>query len=203
MNQFFSNCKFIYYLLRDTFKHFINKIKKIKKIILINDNVELSKTDIFFLNRPNLLYYLIKLEKIIPVNITKLETRVDNFYCHFKNNHGEVKKIFNNTKLKDILTEANKININNKTDGTFDNNVILEIKLYNTISMFNLDIKNYLLNIDSNTTINLKDLLRYENISTDLYNRIEIKYLNITTFDEHVIDTSITDYLTKNIAELL
>ena len=85
MNQFFSNCRFLYYIIRDTFNNLINKNKIIQKIILINNSNNLTNIDKFFLNRPNLLYYLIKLEKIIPINLTNLETYVGDYYCHFIN----------------------------------------------------------------------------------------------------------------------
>jgi len=203
MNQFFSDCKFIFLLIRDACIYKINNMKIIKNIKLLNDNIKLTRIDKFFIKRPNLLYYLIKLENILPINITRVETYIGNYYCHYKNKHGELKKIFNNFKLKDVILLGKEINITNKTDGTYGNYVILDIRLYNTTTMYNLDINNYITNIDIDTQINLKDMLNYEKIEYDKYNMIHIKVLSILTFEEKSIDYDIKDFLTKNITELI
>jgi hypothetical protein len=178
-------------------------MKIIKNIKLLNNNIKLRKIDKFFLKRPNLLYYLIKLENILPINITKVETYIGDYYCHYKNKHGEIKKVFNNIKLKDIILLAKKIDITNKTDGTYGNYVILDIILYNTITLYNLDIKNYITNIDIETPIKLKDILNYEKIDYDKYNKIHIKVLSILTFEEKSIEYNIKDIIIKNITELI
>jgi len=210
MFQLFRNIRLAGYVLRDYIKHKISKIKKIKHLKTFDYDIldnNFSKIDRFYLRRPNLLRILIKLETILPFvnNITDAEKLVGDFYCEFNNNLGNCKTVFKNTKLKDILKLASTYNNNNKTELLFDSNLLTTLEIYNNhLNKQNrLDIKNYIVNVDKDANINLRELLLYNNINVYKYNKITVIVTSFETMEEQKIETDIVNYIERNINELI
>lgn len=210
MFQLFRNIGLAGYVLRDYIKHKINKIKKIKHLKTFDYDIldnNFSKIDRFYLRRPNLLRILIKLETILPFinNITDAEKLVGDFYCEFNNNLGNCKTVFKNTKLKDILKLASIYNNNNKTELLFDSKLLTTLEIYNNhLNKQNrLDIKNYIVNVDKDANINLRELLLYNNINVYKYNKITIIVTSFETMEEQKIETDIVNYIERNINDLI
>ena len=117
MFHFFSTCKIIKTGIKDYFKHKFKNIKMVKHLKTFDyDTLEpnFRKIDRFFLRKPNLLRYIIKIEKAIHIkHMTKAEKFIGDFYIEVQNSNGIIKKLLKNNKLKDILSSVDILNTNN------------------------------------------------------------------------------------------
>ena len=166
---------------------------------------EFRKIDRFFLRKPNLLRYIIKIENVMHIkHMTRAEKFIGDFYIEVHNKNGIVKKLIKNNKLKDILISAETLNASNKTDGMYDEKIINNIMLYNNYdNSNNIQIKNIIVNVDIECDLSLRELLLYNNVNVYNYNRINIVITNFITCEEEIIDVKLSDFLDKRIQELI
>lgn len=196
MNQFFcNNCIIICSFQSEYLIHFCNRIKnKFKKVEFIKD---LSDTNWI---SPQKKYFFIKL--LWKKNFFCIDNKTK-YFCQINNKYGIVKTIIEDTTLKDIVNNEKNINIQNKFDGLFGSYIVTKISIKNSLTNKILDMFNYLLNIDRNITITLKDILNIYNIKYENYDKISIEYISSETFQDIIIYSDLTEYLNKNIHNIL
>jgi hypothetical protein len=207
MFHFFSTCNIIKTAIKNYFEHKIKKIKIITKLKTFDHDVldpNFRKIDRFFLRRPNLLRYLIKISILFKIkNITRAQKLIGDFYIEVHNSNGINKKLIKNTSLKDILLSANNLNCSNKTDGMYNDKLINEVNIYSNYLTCRYNIKNIIVNVDCESDLDLRELLLYNNINIYNFDRINFVITNFNTFDEEIIDTQIYDFLDKKVNELI
>jgi hypothetical protein len=197
MSQFFccNNCILLCKYQGDNIHHLCNRIKnRFKKIEFIKD---LSNNNLV---SPQKKYFFYKLFCKRNIFFTDIKSR---YFCQINNKNGIVKTIFDNTTLKELVSNEKTINITNKLDGLFGTNIITKIKLMNKKEDKKIDIFNYLLNIDRNIHITLENILNIYNISYKKYDTISIEYTCTITFEDMIINSDLNDFLYKNVHEIL
>jgi hypothetical protein len=199
MNQFFcNNCFIICRYQEDNFNHFCKRFKnRFKKIEYIKDLSGSSWIS------PQKKYFFLKLfwkKNIFTDKKTK-------YFCQINNKNGVVKTIINDSTLIDIVNNEKNINIQDKLDGLYNSNIITKINILKVNNHNNkhtkVDIFSYLLNIDRNIEITLKDIFKIYNIDYNKYKHIFIEYTCCETFKEFMIFADLVDYLNKSVHELL
>lgn len=197
MNQFFCNtCCIICRHQGDNINHFCRRLQnKFKKIEFIKD---LSGTSFISAQKK---YFFSKLFWKKNIFFTDNKTT---YFCQINNKNGIVKTIINNSTLIDIINKEKEINIQDKLDGLFGSNIITKINIINIGPIAKkIDIFHYLLNIDRNIIITLKDILDIYKINYKLYIYIVIEYTCGETFNDFMICGDLIEYLDKNVHELL
>ena len=207
MFHFFSTCKIINTAVKDYFRHKLRNIKMVKHLKTFDYDVlepEFRKIDRFFLRKPNLLRYIIKIENVMHIkHMTRAEKFIGDFYIEVHNKNGIVKKLIKNDKLKNILMSAEIMLATNKTDGMYDEKIIDTVLLYNKFNNNNIQIKNMIVNIDIDCDLDLRELLLYNSINVYNYDRIKIVLTNFITCEEEIIDAKLSEFLDKRIQELI
>jgi hypothetical protein len=126
------------------------------------------------------------------------------YFCQINNKNGIVKTIINDTTLFDIINTEKEINIQDKLDGLYGSNIITKINIVSVGSYAKkIDIFHYLLNIDRNIKITLKEILDIYNINYKNYVSIVIEYTCGETFNDFMVFGDLIEYLDKNVHELL
>lgn len=199
MNQFFcNNCFILCRYQEDNLNHFCKRFKnRFKKIEYIKD---LSGYNWISPQKKYFFFKLFGKKNIFTDKKTK-------YFCQINNKNGVVKTIINDSTLKDIVSNEKNINIQNKLDGLYNTNIITKINIIK-VNTHNhkstkLDIFPYLLNIDRNIDITLKDIFKIYNINYNKYEHIVIEYTCCETFKDFMIFADLIDYLNKNVHELL
>lgn len=207
MFHFFSTCRIIKTAIGNYVSHKISKYNIILKLKTFDHDVldlNFKKKDRYFLRRPNLLRFLLKLSLLIKIkNITNVQNIIGDFYIEVKNKNGIVKKLIKNIKLKDLIINAPELNSYNKTDGVYNNLMINDLKIYNCYSNNEVNIKNIIMNVDLENDIIFRDILLYNNINFCKYNKINITTSSLETLDEEIIDDTLDKYLNRNLDKLL
>lgn len=207
MFHFFSNCKIASVALKNYLQHKFNNFKMIKHLKTFDHDVidpDFKKIDRFFLRRPNLLRYLIRLSIVLHIkNITHAQQLLGDYYVEIKNKKGITKKLFKNTTLKDILVNAHIIETTNKTDGIYEEKIINNVDIYTNFFNDKKNIRNIIINVDNESGLTLRELLLYNNINIYKFDRINFLITSMMTFDEYVIDNNLNDFLDKKIIDLL
>ena len=207
MFHFFSTCRIIKTGIKNYFQHKIKKIKIIRKLKTFDHDVldiNFRKIDRFFLRRPNLLRYLIKLSCIFKINnITNAQKLIGDYYIEVHNKNGITKQLFRNKKLKDILISADKINCLNKTDGMYNDKLVNEIIIYSDYFTNKQNIKDIITNIDNESELNLRELLLYNSINIYKFDRINILTISFLTLNEEIIDDKLNNFLDKKVIDLI
>lgn len=207
MFHFFSTYRIIKTAIGNYISHKILEYKIILKLKTFDHDVldnNFKKIHRFFLRRPNLLRYLLRLSLFFKIkNITNAQNLIGNFYIEVKNKNGIVKKLIRNIKLKDIIIDATHLNSYNKTDGVYNNLMINNIKIYNCYTNQEINIKNIIMNVDLENNIVFRDILLYNNINFCKYNKINITTTSLETLDEEIIDDTLDKYLNRNLDKLI
>jgi hypothetical protein len=200
MSQFFCNkCFIICSYQGDNINHFCRRIKnRFKKIEFIkdlsNNNFISSQTKYFFIK----LFW--KKNIFFTDNKSK-------YFCQINNKNGIAKTIIDESTLLDIVKREKDINIQNKLDGLFGLNIVTKLNIININENTNktnkIDIFHYLLNIDRNIEITLKEILNIYDIDYKNYVHIVIEYTCGETFKDFLIFADLADYLNKNVHDLL
>jgi hypothetical protein len=199
MSQFFcNNCFILCRYQGDNINHLCRRLKnRFKKIEYIKDmsgNNWIS---------PQKKYFWLKLLK---KNIFFTDNKTK-YFCQINNKHGVVKTIIDDITLLEIVEKEKDIDIQDKLDGLFGLNIVTKINIIqldnNTNKTNKIDIFNYLLNIDRNIKITLKDILNIYNIDYKNYIHIVIEYTCCETFKDFMIFADLIDYLDKDVHAIL
>lgn len=196
MSQFFcNNCFIICRYQEDNLNHFCkrfrNRFKKIEYIKDLSGNNWIS---------PQKKYFWLKLLWKRNFLFSNDKTK---YFCQINNKNGIVKTIINDTTLLEIVKREKDINIQDKFDGLFGFNIVTKINIIGNRKYKKIDIFHYLLNIDRNIKITLKDILNIYNIDYKKYIHIVIEYTCTETFKDFMIFADLVDYLDKNIHNIL
>lgn len=196
MSQFFfNNCILLCRYEKDNINHMCNGIKnRFKKIEFIKDLNNNNWVS------PQKKYFFLKLFR--KKNFFFIDNKTK-YFCQINNKNGVVKTIFDNTTLLSIVNNEKNINIQNKLDGLFGSNIVTKIKLINKTTNKSLDIFHYLLNIDRDLTITLKTILDIYNLKYTLNDQIIIEYTSCESFQDFIISSILSDYLDKNVHNIL
>ena len=200
MSQFFcNNCSIICRYQEDNLNHFCRRFQnRFKKIEYIKD---LSGTNWI---SPQKKYFFLKL--FWKKNIFFADNKTK-YFCQINNKNGIVKTIIDDSTLSDIVKREKDINIQDKFDGLFGFNIVTKINIIDINKHTNksnkLDIFHYLLNIDRNIKITLKDILNIYNINYKNYIHIVIEYTCGETFKDFIIFADLADYLNKSVHAIL
>jgi len=200
MSQFFcNNCSIICRYQEDNLNHFCRRFRnRFKKIEYIKD---LSGTNWISSQKK---YFFLKL--FWKKNIFFADNKTK-YFCQINNKNGIVKTIIDDSTLSDIVKREKDINIQDKFDGLFGFNIVTKINIIDINKHTNksnkLDIFNYLLNIDRNIKITLKDILNIYNINYKNYIHIVIEYTCGETFKDFIIFADLADYLNKSVHAIL
>jgi len=197
MNQFFCNnncillCRFqgdnINYLCR----RLRNRFKKIEFIKDLSNNNWIS---------PQTKYFWVKL--FWKRNFLFIDNKTK-YFCQINNKNGVVKTIIDDSTLIDIIKNEKNINISDKLDGLFDSTIITKINIINSISNKKLDVFYLILNIDRNITITLKEIFQIYDIKYINYDKISIEYTSTETFQDMLISDNLSEYLDKDVHNIL
>ena len=195
MSQFFcNNCIIICRFQEDNINHFCKKLKnRFKKIEFIKD---LSNNNWI---SPQKKYFFIKL--FWKKNLFFSDTKT-NYFCQINNKNGIVKTIINDSNLFDIVKREKDINIQDKFDGLIGSNIITKINILG-IGTSKKDIFHYLLNIDRNINITIKELLDIYDVNYKDYVYISIEYTCGETFTDFLIFADLSEYLDTNIHTII
>lgn len=200
MSQFFcNNCFIICRYQEDNLNHFCkrfkNRFKKVEYIKDLSGNNWIS---------PQNKYFFLKLFWKKNIFFTDKKSR---YFCQINNKNGVVKTIIDNYTLLDIVNSEKNINIQDKFDGLFGSNIVTKINIIKVNKHNNkstkIDVFQYLLNIDRNIIITLKDILSIYNIDYRNYIHIVIEYTCCDTFKDFMIFADLADYLNKSVHDLL
>jgi len=201
MSQFFcNNCFIICRYQEDNLTHFCkrfqNRFKKIENIKDLSGNSWIS---------PQKKYFFLKLFWKKNIFFTDKKTK---YFCQINNKNGIVKTIYDNTTLLEIVNNEKDINIQDKLDGIYNSsNIVTKINLIKVskhkTKSTKIDIFPYLLNIDRNIEITLRDILKIYNVDYKNYMHIVIEYTCCETFKDFMIFADLADYLNKSVHELL
>ena len=200
MSQFFcNNCFIICRYQEDNLNHFCKRFKKrFKKVEYIKD---LSGNNWISSQKK---YFFLKLFWKKNIFFTDKKSK---YFCQINNKNGVVKTIIDNSTLLDIVNNEKDINIQDKLDGLYNSNIITKINILKVNKHNNkstkIDVFLYLLNIDINITITLKDILSIYNIDYINYVHIVIEYTCCETFKDFMIFADLVDYLNKSVHDLL
>lgn len=139
-----------------------------------------------------LYYYIPSLYKIISMEFKKQLDEKKDYYCIIHNKYGIIKTIYKDSYLSYILNQKNTINVKQKTDGIYGDNIIEEIILirYNETEMVFTDL---MINIDKQLNLTLEQFFKLHDIKYNLTDKIYIKYMNYVNCEE----TCIVDELHK------
>ena len=198
MSQFFcNNCFIICRYQEDNFNHFCKRFQnRFKKIEYIKD---LSNNNLISSQKK---YFLLKLFWKRNIFFTDRKTK---YFCQINNKNGVVKTIIDNSSLLEIVNTEKDIDIQNKLDGLYGSNIVTKINIIKLNKNKNnkIDIFNYLLNIDRNIEITLKEILDIYNIDYKNYIHIVIEYTCGETFKDFMIFADLVDYLNKSVHSIL
>lgn len=200
MSQFFcNNCSIICRYQEDNLNHFCRRLKnRFKKIEFIKD---LSNNNWISAQKK---YFFLKLFWKKNIFFTDIKSR---YFCQINNKNGIVKTIYDNYTLLDIVNNEKDINIQDKLDGLYGLNIVTKINILkvnkNNNKSIKLDIFPYLLNIDRNIDIPLKDILHIYNIDYKNYVHIVIEYTCGETFQDFMIFADLIEYLDKSVHNIL
>ena len=192
MIQLFSTLLLGLSYIQETICAYYNKYKQ--KIIKINHIRNIQSNE-------NVFYKYICSKYIYDYDTTR-----DDYFCEFNNNYGTYRIILKNTTLKDIIKIEDDINKdkNNLTDGLYENKLITSIYLKSKSRQnFRLNIMDYIMYIDKNINLTLKDILKIYHIDYSQFDLIEIKYMSYDDYSDSCIESSIEAYLDKNLAQFL
>ena len=195
MSQFFyNNCILICRFQRDNINYFCKKIKnRFKKIEFIKD---LSGNNWI---SPQKKYFFLKLFSKKNLFFSDVGTK---YFCQINNKNGIVKTIYNDSTLLEIVKTEKNINIQDKFDGLIGSNIITKINILN-IGINKIDIFHYLLNIDRNINITIKELLDIYDVNYKDYVYISIEYTCGETFTDFLIFADLSEYLNTNINRII
>lgn len=198
MSQFFcTNCSIICRYQEDNLNHFCrrlrNRFKKIEYIRDLSGNNWIS---------PQTKYFFLKLFWKKNIFFTDKKTK---YFCQINNKNGVVKTIVDNSTILDIVNNEKDINIQNKLDGLYGSNIITKINIFkiNNNKTNHINIFPYILNIDRNIEITLKDIFSIYNIDYKNYVHITIEYTCCETFKDIIIFADLADYLNKSVHDIL
>ena len=195
MSQFFyNNCILICRFQSDNINHFCKKIKnRFKKIEFIKD---LSGNNWISSQKK---YFFLKLFSKKNLFFSDVKTK---YFCQINNKNGIVKTIYNDLTLLEIVKKEKNINIQDKFDGLIGSNIITKINILN-IGINKIDIFHYLLNIDRNINITIKELLDIYDVNYKDYVYISIEYTCGETFTDFLIFADLSEYLNTNIHRII
>jgi hypothetical protein len=195
MSQFFyNNCILICRFQGDNINHFCKKIKnRFKKIEFIKD---LSGNNWISSQKK---YFFLKLFSKKNLFFSDVKTK---YFCQINNKNGIVKTIYNDLTLLEIVKKEKNINIQDKFDGLIGSNIITKINILN-IGINKIDIFHYLLNIDRNINITIKELLDIYDVNYKDYVYISIEYTCGETFTDFLIFADLAEYLNINIHRII
>lgn len=201
MSQFFcNNCFILCRYQEDNLNHFCKRFKnRFKKIEYIKD---LSGSNWISPQKKYFFFKLFGKKNIFTDKKTK-------YFCQINNKNGVVKTIINDSTLRDIVNNEKNINIQDKFDALFGSNIITKINIIkvnnhnNNNKSTKLDIFPYLLNIDRNIDITLKDILLIYNINYKNFIHIVIEYTCCETFKDFIIFADLAEYLNKRVHDIL
>lgn len=204
MIQLFSTLLFTLSYMYETIINYFNIYKR--KLIKIS-HIKNIRTNENVLYKYIITKYIYNIDRMDETD--KTNTIKDDYYCEFNTDYGIYKTIIKNTTLQEILSQENTINKDkhNLIDGLYGDKLCTAIYLSNsdttTKTTIKLDIMNYILYIDKNILLSLKELFSIYDIDYSKFNHIVIKYMSYEDYTENCITSNINTYLDKNIIEIL
>jgi hypothetical protein len=205
MTDYLTRCKLFFEKYIELGIYYIsNKLKTNLEIYEIQDFKLKKVTNIRLLILLNLIYYY--LPDIYDIFFKKLNvdffSSKNNYYCEINNKYGLTKTIFENSYIKDILNQRNKIYIEDKTDRIYGNKILEEIKLikYNEKE---INFTNIMMNIDKKLNLTLDNFFKLNEIKYNENDKIYIKYMNYDNFEEKCIVDDINKFIDYKINNII
>jgi hypothetical protein len=168
--------------------HIKNIFSNNVKIYLIEDyKIVKGITNIKLLYFINFLFnYITVIYNIIRPELRKQLEEKRDYYCIIHNKYGVCKTIYKYQSMSYILNQKNIINIENKTERIYGNNMIEEMKLirYNETE---LNFTDLMMNIDRELNLTLEQFFKLHDIKYNLNDKIYIKYMNYMNCEESCI----------------
>lgn len=181
-----------------------NKFKNNLEIYLIEDyTIKKKVNNIKFIYM--FLFVLYNIPIIINIISNEFKNKIfdkKNYYCIFNNKYGVCKTILKNSNIYDIIKESSNINIQNKIDMIYPDNIIQEIKLIKD-DKSEICLTNLMMNIDKNLNLSLDNFLKLNNIKYNFNDKIDIKYMSFSNSEEKHINDYLIDYTHYKINNIL
>ena len=151
----------------------------------------------------NFLYdYVSKVYNFLPIGLKRQLEEKGNYYCIIHNKYGICKTIFKYKSINDIFNQKDTINIKQKIDRIYENNIIEQIKLirYNETE---IEFTDLMMNIDKNLNLTLDNFFELHEIKYNQNDKLYIKYMNYMNFEEKCIVEDIAKFIKVEINNII